>query len=99
MKINFKLVFDIILLEFVYYGLFIYDIKIILFFKNFMLFKFFDVSDCKGKCIYIEKCLSVLYGLCYFMENESLDEIYVFFLNSVVVYWIDIENGVKFIKL
>lgn len=99
MKINFKLVFDIILLVFVYCGLFIYDIIIILLFKNFLLFKFFDISDCKGKCIYIEECLSRLFGLCYFRENESLNEIFVFFENFVVFYWIDIENGVKFFKL
>lgn len=64
-----------------------------------MLLKIIDISECNGKCIYIEECLSVLYGLCYFRINESLNEVYVFFLNLVDFYCIDIELMVKFIKL
>uniref|UniRef100_A0A8W8NQH4 TRIM56 n=3 Tax=Magallana gigas TaxID=29159 RepID=A0A8W8NQH4_MAGGI len=99
MKINLKFVSGITLSAFVYYGLFIHDTKIILPFKNPSSLKLFDISDCRGKCIHTEVCPSAPYGLCHSRENESLDEIYVSFLNSVVVYWIDIENGAKFTKL
>lgn len=79
MKIVLKLEFSLILMEFVYYGLFIYDIKIILFFVVVWLFKIFDISKYDGKCVYIEECLRLLYGLCYLRVNESLNEVYVFF--------------------
>lgn len=68
-------------------------------FKNSSSLKLFDIRDCKGKCIHIEKCPSVPSGLCHSRENESLSEIFVSFENFIVLYWIDIENGAKFSKL
>lgn len=99
MKINLKLVSDITLSESVYHGLFVHDTKIILPSINPTSLKLFDIRDCKGKCIHTEECPSVPYGLCHSREKESLNEIFVSFRNSVVLYQIDVENVTKFSKL
>lgn len=80
-------------------GLFIYDKNIIFSFIDLFLFRIFDLSKFDGKCIYIEEWVSNLYGLCYFGVNERLDEVYVFFENSVVFYLIDIRDKVIFMRV
>lgn len=99
MKVSFKLTSNITLSEDVFYGLFVHDTKIILPFQNSPSLKIFDVSKPEGKCIHTEKCPSVPYGLCHSRITESLNEVYVSFLNFVDLYRIDIEPMVKFTKL
>lgn len=100
MKVSFKFTSNIRhVSESVFYGLFVHDTKIILPFQNSPSLKIFDVSKPVGKCIHTEKCPSVPYGLCHSRINESLNEVYVSFLNFVDLYRIDIEPMVKFTKL
>ncbi|XP_065923339.1 uncharacterized protein [Magallana gigas] len=100
MKVSFKLTSKIRnLSDSVFYGLFVHDTKIILPFRNPPSLKIFDVSKPEGKCIHTEKCPSPPYGLCHSRINESLNEVYVSFLNFVDLYCIDVEPMVKFTKL
>ncbi|XP_052686863.1 uncharacterized protein LOC128165975 [Crassostrea angulata] len=100
MKVTFKLVSQIISLpERSYYGLFIHDTNIILSFMNPPSLKIFDINEPGGKCIHTEECPSPPYGLCHSRVNENLNEVYVSFENRIVLYWIDVEDNVNFIKL
>lgn len=100
MKISFKLTSKIRNLSGnVFYGLFVHDTKIILPFRNPPSLKIFDVSKAEGKCIHTELCQETPYGLCHSRVNESLNEVYVSFLNYVDLYGIDVEPMVKFTKL
>uniref|UniRef100_A0A8W8NWD1 TRIM56 n=1 Tax=Magallana gigas TaxID=29159 RepID=A0A8W8NWD1_MAGGI len=100
MKVSFKLTSKIRnLSEYVYYGLFVHDTKIILPFRNPPSLKIFDVSKTEGKCIHTELCQETPYGLCHSRVNESLNEVYVSFLNFVDLYSIDVEPMVKCTKL
>lgn len=100
MKVTFKLVSQITNLpERSYYGLFVHDTHIILSLENTRSLRIFDVSEPNVKCIHTEKCPSVPYGMCHSRVNETLNEVYVSFQNSVVLYSIDIRGKVKFTKL
>lgn len=100
MKVTPKLASKITALpETVCYGLFIHDNIIFLPVKKPPSFRLYDISRPVGKCVHNELCHYTPYGLCRSRVNESMNEVYVSFLNFVDLYWIDLEGEAKFTKL
>lgn len=82
-----------------FYGLFIHNLNIIFSFTDPPSLRIFDLSKPDGKCIHTEEWASDPYGLCHSGVNERLDEVYVSFENSVVLYLIDIRDKVTFTRV
>lgn len=100
MKVTPKLASKITALpETVCYGLFIHDNIILLPVKKPPSLRLYDISRLVGKCVHNELCQNTPYGLCHSRVNESMNEVYVSFLNFVDLYWIDLEGEAKFTKL
>lgn len=85
--------------ETVCYGLFIHDNILLLPVKKPPSLRLYDISRLVGKCVHNELCQNTPYGLCHSRVNESMNEVYVSFLNFVDLYWIDLEGEAKFTKL
>lgn len=99
MKVTPKLASKITALpETVCYGLFIHDNIILLPVKNPPSLRLYDISKPVGKCVHTELCQNTPYGLSHSRVNESMNEVYVSFLNFVDLYWIGLEGEAKFSK-
>lgn len=97
MKVRFEKFFEVQLLFWVGYGLFVGDIKVFFFIEYLLFLEIYDVINLIVRCVRFYSCLFIFFGLCYF--GESMNKVYVFFNIYVEYYFIDIFKSILFKKI